>query len=155
DGQPRHHLAVLPRDGQRLGRITPLDDPAGVALELVAATDAQVTADGEEPPGQSLDVGDGVPEIGSGGGIRVPSDGDLRRYPVARPRPHLPTRHPRRSHRILDHGVTSISTDLYDSTDDSTPRDTRVGHATTQIRARRDPACLTPNSRHPGSPHTT
>jgi hypothetical protein len=82
DRHPRDLATELPGDVEALRGGAPLDLAAGVALELVAPADRDVTADREEPAGQAVDGGEGVPEVGSLGGIGAAGDGDLGRGAV-------------------------------------------------------------------------
>jgi hypothetical protein len=62
-----HLPAELPGGGERPRRVAALDEPAGVALHLVAAAHAQVAGDRREPAGDPLDVRAGVPHVVDGG----------------------------------------------------------------------------------------
>lgn len=83
DLEPRHHLAELPRHGERLRLLAAFDDATGVPLDLVAAAGLKISADRQKLPRDSVGVGQSVPEISLVGGVSTTSDGDLRRRPVA------------------------------------------------------------------------
>src|SRR5262245_54339977 len=63
DVHPRGVAAVLPRDLVMPRRLALEDLAAGVALDLVAAAEAQLAGDRREPARQALGVGDAVPQI--------------------------------------------------------------------------------------------
>src|SRR5699024_1468170 len=73
EGQPGHATHQLPGHGEFGGavgrRLAAEDLAAGVALELVAAAELQLAREGEEPAGDALSGGDGVPHVGEGGGV--------------------------------------------------------------------------------------
>src|SRR5699024_8333051 len=73
EGQPGHATHHLPGHGEFGGavgrRLAAEDLAAGVALELVAAAELQLAREGEEPAGDALNGGDGVPHVGEGGGV--------------------------------------------------------------------------------------
>ena len=61
-------------------RVAGDDLAAGVALELEPAADPEVAADREEPAGDALGVGDGVPDV-------IDAGGKVRRSRTVRPSP--------------------------------------------------------------------
>ena len=67
DGQSRverNSAGDMPAEGHERG------DTARVALELVAAAGPEITADRQEPPGDPVGIGQGVPQVSQAG--RVP-----------------------------------------------------------------------------------
>jgi hypothetical protein len=80
DLEPRHHFAEFPGHGERLRLLAALHDAAGVPLQLVAPANLEISADRQEPPRESVSVGQRVPEIGLVGGVGTASNGDLRRH---------------------------------------------------------------------------
>src|SRR5439155_22857008 len=71
DLDPAHLPAVLPGGGEAHRRLAPLDRAPGVALELVAAAQAQVTRDGQEPRGDALGTRTRVPDVLDGRVVRL------------------------------------------------------------------------------------
>src|SRR5262249_13929431 len=63
DVDPARRAAELPGQIERLGRIAAGDGPAGVALELIPATELQVTLDRDKPAGQALRGRERIPQI--------------------------------------------------------------------------------------------
>lgn len=70
----------LPRRCETVRRIALFHRPVGIAFEAVATTDLEVAADGQEPAGDPLGIGAGVPEVSLVGGI----------HPTHRHHPRLP-----------------------------------------------------------------
>src|SRR5215207_8692146 len=60
---PTGVFPVLPGQRQVTGRLTGGDLPAGISLQLVAAAQAQVARDRQEPAGNALDARQRVPQI--------------------------------------------------------------------------------------------
>ena len=80
DIDPADVAAVLPGGGEVLRRVARQDGSSGLALQLVGAADCQVARNRQEPPGNALDVGDRIPEVGRVGVVGL-TDGDDVRLP--------------------------------------------------------------------------
>jgi hypothetical protein len=89
DVHPAHRTTELPGEGQVGGRVAGGHLARGVALELVAAAQPQVTLDGEEPAGDALAVGDRVPHVVDGRVVGALDHHGASRLTVALQRPHL------------------------------------------------------------------
>src|SRR6476661_7633018 len=77
--EPGHLPAEFPRHGHDARWLASRDRAAGIALELVAATEAKVAGDWEEPPRNALLVRHGIPEIVDGGVVGARGHDDARR----------------------------------------------------------------------------
>src|SRR6185437_13466132 len=78
DLDPAHLAAELPGDEEAVRRVAALDRAARVALELVAAAELELARDRQEPPGDALGAGAGVPDVLDGGVVGLADDDGAR-----------------------------------------------------------------------------
>jgi len=109
---PRGLAAVFPRHREMARRLARPDLAAGVALELVAAAEAQVARDREEPAREALGIGESVPQVVDAGVVGARGDEHARRAALVLAARDLARDGAKRGGNVDLHGAAPASLEL-------------------------------------------